>query len=696
MSGTIVRGKDGAKNLVKEQSSSSSVSVPPARPRSNSLDTSTNTEFATLILGKLSQSILNSMPEQNRLRTENDKNYPAISSPNRLLNNSDSNSSVSLSDSQRNSQPNEFSDISREKAENINQNVEKLDSLGKKAVDASCNQPSAKLLSSLQVSIPSSELIKHLSQHIKLPPSATPVPESDSIPRSTASSQNIQTEPQMLNEVTPATSPSTAIDDNAALGEKLKENYSAFLHNFHHLSSCKIKISHHVDKFSNPFKVHSQSFYASSLFNAIKAAGGIRAWSTIARQLGFDPSKATSISYRIKKWLQDHHIDSFFNYSMGLLDDANAMKSSELSKRVSRKSGRASSDTSPEPAEMDYDNPDDSPYSLDASGQSNASSSLIYAKDPSRRRKSAIDPMDSGGSFNADFDSAIMSAAKSAVESAQSMNSKSNKRTWNTNESMINAEKRRIQENAMWSQEPPHGQQFPPRFPSTIPHPQGRHGYYPDGSFQPQFAVGNQFPFQNDNLQMNSAVSDLMFNMPSGHPESNLGGGGRNSNFRERVPESPNAFPLNFSVFSDPPRLNAESRSQNQQMPQNLDFSQHHQSSTSTSQLLDAQIFTPTTAQWSGSHSGDAQWPINSSSAIQFSNLQLSQDMPRKPPFDPNKVPPNRPGISPTSSSHYHRDEEIMRLRRRTEQLESELHQRDIVISELEAEVQDLKSHQKK
>ncbi|KAI8801559.1 hypothetical protein BJ742DRAFT_779263 [Cladochytrium replicatum] len=109
----------------------------------------------------------------------------------------------------------------------------------------------------------------------------------------------------------------------AANTSALQLRYADYLSQFHHYSNCQIKLSSHVEKFAHPFKVHNQTFDVFVLYQFVRNAGGvnqIRAWSTVARQLGFDPSKATSISFRMKKWLQDNHIDSFFNYDMGLSD----------------------------------------------------------------------------------------------------------------------------------------------------------------------------------------------------------------------------------------------------------------------------------------------------------------------------------------------------------------------------------------
>ena len=49
-----------------------------------------------------------------------------------------------------------------------------------------------------------------------------------------------------------------------------------------------------------------------------------RNWTQIAAQLGYD-TKATNISFRIKEWLKLHHIDSFFDYLMGIPNDFTSM-----------------------------------------------------------------------------------------------------------------------------------------------------------------------------------------------------------------------------------------------------------------------------------------------------------------------------------------------------------------------------------
>ncbi|KAJ3033059.1 hypothetical protein HDV00_006821 [Rhizophlyctis rosea] len=47
---------------------------------------------------------------------------------------------------------------------------------------------------------------------------------------------------------------------------------------------------------------------------------GIKSWSDIARQLGFDP-RGTNIAARIKGWMTYHHIHSFFDYLLGTPND---------------------------------------------------------------------------------------------------------------------------------------------------------------------------------------------------------------------------------------------------------------------------------------------------------------------------------------------------------------------------------------
>ncbi|KAJ3104682.1 hypothetical protein HDU97_008958 [Phlyctochytrium planicorne] len=78
-------------------------------------------------------------------------------------------------------------------------------------------------------------------------------------------------------------------------------------------------IMDHCGKFENPPSFHGKKIDPFTVFAAVREVGGvsqIKAWSDVARRVGYDP-KGSNIAARIKIWIEQHHIDVFFDYLLG-------------------------------------------------------------------------------------------------------------------------------------------------------------------------------------------------------------------------------------------------------------------------------------------------------------------------------------------------------------------------------------------
>ncbi|KAJ3255418.1 hypothetical protein HK104_007152, partial [Borealophlyctis nickersoniae] len=101
--------------------------------------------------------------------------------------------------------------------------------------------------------------------------------------------------------------------------------YESFLKSFHFKNpwAKHCRLTEHFAKFDSPPKHQKRSFETYDLFLIIQSLGGvahIKSWSDIARRLGFDP-RGTNIAARVKDWMVYHHINSFFDYVMGVPND---------------------------------------------------------------------------------------------------------------------------------------------------------------------------------------------------------------------------------------------------------------------------------------------------------------------------------------------------------------------------------------
>ncbi|KAJ3212288.1 hypothetical protein HDU67_003917 [Dinochytrium kinnereticum] len=110
--------------------------------------------------------------------------------------------------------------------------------------------------------------------------------------------------------------------------------YAAFLIEYHPTVYChpppsstvgkreKMKdcrVQDHIGKFENPPTFHGKKINAFSLFAAVVELGGvsnIKAWSDIARRVGYDP-KGSNIAARLKAWTEFNHINAFYDYLLG-------------------------------------------------------------------------------------------------------------------------------------------------------------------------------------------------------------------------------------------------------------------------------------------------------------------------------------------------------------------------------------------
>ena len=89
----------------------------------------------------------------------------------------------------------------------------------------------------------------------------------------------------------------------------IKRRYLSFLA-LHHNHECTIKTSRHIWNFNHPLRSGPNELCIETLLKLITEQNGlenIKSWRDLARKIGFEPQKATSITFRLKKWVYGNY-----------------------------------------------------------------------------------------------------------------------------------------------------------------------------------------------------------------------------------------------------------------------------------------------------------------------------------------------------------------------------------------------------
>ncbi|KAI8909810.1 hypothetical protein EDD86DRAFT_275804 [Gorgonomyces haynaldii] len=93
----------------------------------------------------------------------------------------------------------------------------------------------------------------------------------------------------------------------------IRRRYLWFL-TLHHDCECTVKTARHIWNFNHTLRSGSHELCIETLLKLIQAQGGadhVQSWREIAKKLGFEPNKATSVTFRLKKWVYENHIHEF-------------------------------------------------------------------------------------------------------------------------------------------------------------------------------------------------------------------------------------------------------------------------------------------------------------------------------------------------------------------------------------------------